>query len=127
MSQNSVIAAALLIGYIVFITVKGELSQYLAVLGLSTAALPSSQGSAQSNVAANPLSSIFGGGSSISGIDLTTGLEGTSVPVVGIMNAPTPGNVTIGPVPQLPIGPSVSPTYNQDNQIGSGLDFGGLL
>lgn len=36
MSQSSVIAAFLIIGFIVFITMRGELSKYLAVLGLST-------------------------------------------------------------------------------------------
>lgn len=34
MSQNSIIAVSLLIGFIVFITVRGELPKYLQVLGL---------------------------------------------------------------------------------------------
>jgi hypothetical protein len=34
MSQSSVIAAGLLIGFIVYITIKGELDSYLAVIGL---------------------------------------------------------------------------------------------
>lgn len=35
MSQSSVIAFALLVGFIVFITIKGELTQYLNVLGIN--------------------------------------------------------------------------------------------
>jgi len=34
MSQNSIIAAALMIGFIVFITVRGELPKYFGALGL---------------------------------------------------------------------------------------------
>ena len=34
MSQTSIIGAALIIGFVVFVTVKGELPQYLAVVGL---------------------------------------------------------------------------------------------
>ena len=34
MSQTSIIAGALIVGFIVFITVKGELPKYLAVLGI---------------------------------------------------------------------------------------------
>lgn len=34
MGQSSSIAAALVIGFIVFITVRGELKNYLAVIGL---------------------------------------------------------------------------------------------
>lgn len=34
MNQSSSIAAALVIGFIVFITVRGELKNYLAVIGL---------------------------------------------------------------------------------------------
>lgn len=43
MPQTSSIAAALIVGFIVFITVRGELSKYIAVLGIgtgSTAATP---------------------------------------------------------------------------------------
>lgn len=36
MSQTSVIFFGLLVGFIVFITVRGELSAYLQVLGLSS-------------------------------------------------------------------------------------------
>jgi hypothetical protein len=34
MSQSSIIAAALLIGFVVFVTVKGELPKYLSVVGI---------------------------------------------------------------------------------------------
>lgn len=34
MSQTSVIAFALLLGFLVFITLRGELSQYRQVIGL---------------------------------------------------------------------------------------------
>jgi hypothetical protein len=34
MSNTSIIAAALLIGFIVFVTMRGELSKYLQVIGL---------------------------------------------------------------------------------------------
>jgi hypothetical protein len=34
MSQSSIIAGALLIGFIVFITIKGELPKYRAVIGI---------------------------------------------------------------------------------------------
>lgn len=46
-SQTSVMFFALLVGFIVFITVRGELSAYLQVLGLSsgnTGGLPSLPG-----------------------------------------------------------------------------------
>lgn len=36
MSQSSIIAAFLLFGFIVFITVRGELPQYAAIVGLGT-------------------------------------------------------------------------------------------
>jgi len=35
MPQTSTIAAALIVGFIVFITVKGELPSYLATVGLA--------------------------------------------------------------------------------------------
>lgn len=45
MSQNSIIAAALTIGFIVFITVRGELPKYFGALGLGpTPEQPSSTG-----------------------------------------------------------------------------------
>lgn len=34
MSQTSIIAGALLVGFIVFVTTRGELQKYLAVIGL---------------------------------------------------------------------------------------------
>lgn len=50
MPQNSTIAFALLVGFIVFITMRGELTSYLQVIGLaggtttSTAALTATAG-----------------------------------------------------------------------------------
>lgn len=34
MNQTSIIAAALVVGFIVFITVKGQLPQYFKVIGI---------------------------------------------------------------------------------------------
>jgi hypothetical protein len=34
MNQTSIIAAALIVGFIVFITTRGELPKYLAVMGI---------------------------------------------------------------------------------------------
>lgn len=34
MSQSSIVAAFLLVGFLVFITARGELPKYLAVLGI---------------------------------------------------------------------------------------------
>lgn len=34
MSNTSIIAAALLIGFIVFVTMRGELTKYLQVIGI---------------------------------------------------------------------------------------------
>lgn len=34
MNQTSIIAAALIVGFVVFITIRGELPKYLAVLGI---------------------------------------------------------------------------------------------
>lgn len=39
MSQSSTIAFALIVGFIVFITVRGELPKYLGVLGLGSQAV----------------------------------------------------------------------------------------
>lgn len=48
MSQNSIIAFALLVGFIVFVTMKGELPQYLAVVGLAGGSAASSTSSTSS-------------------------------------------------------------------------------
>lgn len=67
MSQTSVIAAGLLIGYIVFITMRGELPLYLGVMGLgsqvvnpasATTTAPTSSAPASSSTSGN-LSSYF--------------------------------------------------------------------
>jgi len=34
MNQTSVIAAALIVGFVIFVTMRGELPKYLAVIGL---------------------------------------------------------------------------------------------
>lgn len=34
MSQSSIIAAALVIGFVVYVTIKGQLPAYLAVIGI---------------------------------------------------------------------------------------------
>jgi hypothetical protein len=54
MNQNSIIAFALLVGFIVFVTMRGELSQYLAVIGLSNATLPASGGASPVSTAGAP-------------------------------------------------------------------------
>jgi hypothetical protein len=36
MNQNSIIAFALLVGFVVFVTMRGELQRYLSVIGLAT-------------------------------------------------------------------------------------------
>lgn len=63
MSQNSIIAFGLLAGFIVFITVRGELPRYLAVIGLEPGA--AGAGSPAGAVATSTLPSLpdFGAGS----------------------------------------------------------------
>ncbi len=58
MSQNSIIAVGLILGFIVFVTVRGELPQYLGVLGLGSAPINPAP---TTTTTANPLSS-FGTG-----------------------------------------------------------------
>lgn len=60
MNQTSVIAVSILIAYIVFITTRGELQQYLAIVGIG--ALPASTSTplgqaaaAQTNQSVNPM------------------------------------------------------------------------
>jgi hypothetical protein len=50
MSQNSIIAFGLIIGFIVFITLKGELQLYLAVIGLGSAVNASSTAATASSI-----------------------------------------------------------------------------
>jgi hypothetical protein len=40
MSQTSIIFGALLVGFIVYVTAKGQLPAYFAVLGLGTSTTP---------------------------------------------------------------------------------------
>jgi hypothetical protein len=56
MSQSSIIAAALLVGFIVFITVKGELSSYAAIVGLGSSTVSPSV--AQQATGLTPLPSL---------------------------------------------------------------------
>lgn len=59
MSQTGYIAAFLIIGFVVFITLRGELNQYLAVAGIGVPAgstVPGSNLYAQSNSATAGLS-----------------------------------------------------------------------
>jgi len=51
MSQSSVIAAFLLIGFLVFITARGQLPAYLSVLGISTAVQSGSSASGTGKLA----------------------------------------------------------------------------
>lgn len=49
--QTSTIAFALIVGFVVFITVRGELPKYIGVLtGSSTTTSPASTGNAVSNI-----------------------------------------------------------------------------
>jgi hypothetical protein len=65
MPQTSTIAFALIVGFIVFITVRGELPKYLGVVGLgsqpATAAATPSSGSSALGTAIAALPSLFGG------------------------------------------------------------------
>lgn len=62
MPQTSTIAAALIVGFIVFITVRGELPKYLAILGLGSQATSTSAASSSplSNPVLNVLSTAAG-------------------------------------------------------------------
>lgn len=72
MPQSSTIAFALIVGFIVFITVRGELPKYLGVLGLGSQAVSgaSSNGTTLGNTLTNAgnvinkiaaIPSLFGG------------------------------------------------------------------
>lgn len=59
MSQSSTIAFALIVGFIVFITVRGELPKYLGVLGLGSQAVSvPSQTSSTSGVLGNAIAAL---------------------------------------------------------------------
>jgi hypothetical protein len=65
-SQTSVIFFALLVGFIIFITVRGELSSYLTVVGLNSGSLAAQKTLAgQLNDSLAPLGSITGGATTI--------------------------------------------------------------
>jgi hypothetical protein len=54
MSQTSVIFFGLLVGFIVFITIRGELSAYLQVLGLSSGGITGGLGGPPSVIPYDP-------------------------------------------------------------------------
>lgn len=72
MSQSSSIAAALIIGFIVFITVRGELPSYLAVFNGQAPATPAPG-------TKTPAAPGTTAGNNLFGIDLTPGSEGTTI------------------------------------------------
>jgi hypothetical protein len=102
MDQSSIIAAGLIIGFIVFITIKGQLSQYLGVLGLGANAVSAPASSSTTSGVVNP------GTVSIGNFGLGTGVPGstpstsTGVPLVaplGTIPGVTPSSTTIPGVP----------------------------
>lgn len=69
MNQTSIIAGALIVAFIVFVTVRGELPCYLKVLGISTGAAcqvggQSTLGSAIGSIAGG----VMGGNSTVGGV-----------------------------------------------------------
>ncbi len=52
MNQTSIIAASLVIGFIVFVTTRGELPAYLAVFGIGQSNMGPNVGTLNQNVAA---------------------------------------------------------------------------
>ena len=59
MPQSSTIAFALIVGFIVFITVRGELPKYLGVLGLGSQAVSGpSQTTSTSGVLGNAIAAL---------------------------------------------------------------------
>jgi len=94
MNQSSIIAAALIIGFIVYITVRGQLTQYLGILGIGSAAV-------------NPVTTLTPAtntsGTAASGINmLSTGLY-APIPAT----SPSLASTTIGNQQPLPIAPVV--------------------
>lgn len=58
MSQSSTIAFALIVGFIVFITVRGELPKYLGVLGLGSQAVSGPQAGPSTSVLGNAIAAL---------------------------------------------------------------------
>jgi len=112
MDQSSTIAAALIIGFIVFITVKGQLSQYLGVLGIGANAVSASATTTSTSGVTNPGTvSIgnFGLGSGIPGLSTTTTDGVLPVDPIGAIPGASPSlsSTTIGSLQPLPAAPSV--------------------
>lgn len=81
MSQTSVIAAGLLIGYIVFITMRGELPLYLGVMGLGSQVVNPASSTTASSAPAS--SSTSGNLSSYFSSFLGTGTSNTQATTQG--------------------------------------------
>jgi hypothetical protein len=87
MNQNSVIAFGLIVGFIVFVTVRGELPAYLAVL----------LGNQSTTQNASTLGGLLGG---VLGSTGTGGITTGPNPPGGITTGPNPpGGITTGPNP----------------------------
>lgn len=81
MSQTSIIAASLIVAYIVFITVRGELPAYLGVLtGKGT---PDKNSGVSGATSSGSSGSYFGGGASAGGIGGTGIHVGGTIPIGG--------------------------------------------
>lgn len=102
MSQTSAIAGALILAYIVFITVRGELTGYLQDLGIVSGETPpaspnyntQSTTQSQSSGSSSGSSSGVGGGGSTSGGPANQ--SGSTVPGTGSQTN-NPGGSTVGP------------------------------
>lgn len=68
LSQTSIIAASMIVAFVVFITVRGELPAYLSIFGVGSGVTPSGTGTG-AGAAQSAISLSTGGGSGIS-IDL---------------------------------------------------------
>lgn len=88
LSQNAVIAAALLIGFVVYLTIKGRLSAYVNLLFSSRGKAASSVGPSQSSIGAGTATGATGAGSGRA----TQPLQGLTQPQ---QIAPPSGNVPI--------------------------------
>jgi hypothetical protein len=89
LSQSSAIAAGIIIAFVVFVTVRGELPCYLAILGIASAGcqVPGVTGVATSSF------NLFGGPSTTPGVGVGVGPGGVTVGVSG------PGGAVKVPIP----------------------------
>jgi hypothetical protein len=125
MSQSSVIAAALLIGFIVYVTVRGQLAQYLGVLGIGADAV---NAPATTGTVTNPGTvSIgnFGLGTGVIGATdgLTTSTGVAPVAPIGTIPGASPSlnSTTIGSMQPLPTAPVVPTSPNLTLNDGTDL------